>query len=113
MKEEQQRIAIAEACPNLFDIHETYASELSDGKLRKYMTYKGEGVSGDEIDPLSDLNAMHEAEKVLMPAQRRDYASCLHPRSTFNHMDADFEVAHATAAQRAEAFLKTLNLWQE
>ena len=50
-------------------------------------------------DYLNDLNAMHEAEKVLNDHQWDDYICQL------GH------AMGATAAQRAEAFLKTLNLW--
>ena len=47
----------------------------------------------------TDLNAMHEAEKVLTDHQWDDYICQL------GH------AMGATAAQRAEAFLKTLKLW--
>lgn len=75
------------------------------------------------IDPLpdylNDLNAMHEAESqfettgqalefiaqlkgvILRHAGLRPDGHCGHWRIT-----------HATAAQRAEAFLRTLNLWK-
>lgn len=58
-------------------------------------------------DYLKDLNAMHEAEKVLNDDQWSTYADLL--RLECGHC---FRLAAATAKQRAEAFLKTLNLWQ-
>lgn len=72
-------------------------------------------------DPLSDLNAMHETEKVLSkerPAnggmfseQTQRYHSHLVTLTTASKWDSYIPAVHATAAQRAEAFLKTLNLW--
>ena len=52
-----------------------------------------------------DLNACHEMEKALSTAQlQREYADILD----------DGNGGHfATAAQRSEAFLRTLGLWEE
>ena len=61
-------------------------------------------------DYLNDLNAMHEAEKVLDQMQARTYADHL----ADSEQDGTWAGCHMwsqTAAQRAEAFLKTLNLW--
>jgi hypothetical protein len=49
-------------------------------------------------DYLNDLNAMHEAEKTLPDNLFVQYANKIPPC--------------ATARQRAEVFLKTLNLWK-
>ena len=60
----------------------------------------------------TDLNAMHEAEKVLI---KNDFTSDL-------YLDYLMEVVmaapaglsnHATARERAEAFLRTLSKWEE
>jgi hypothetical protein len=67
-------------------------------------------------DYLNDLNAMHEVEMHIAPdwdtyfeqlikIRWRDAQPDRHPR--------DLSPASATAAQRAEAFLKTLNLWNQ
>ena len=56
-------------------------------------------------DYLNDLNAMHEAEKSLTPEQRSDYHSLLLSSGYMAAIDA-------TAAQRAEAFLRALGQWQ-
>ena len=59
-------------------------------------------------DYINDLNAMHEAEKMFRNAIYCRYISEL----------CDLAIKEnncmymATAAQRAEAFLKTLNLWK-
>lgn len=64
-----------------------------------------------------DLNAMHEAEKALKGAAIYSYfdrlvgeiaGSCSDPR----HCDYP-KVVSATAAQRREAFLKTIGKWKE
>ena len=61
----------------------------------------------------TDLNAMHEAEKVLAPKNWNNFAE-----NWWNYCkllrghDAD-EAIHATARHRAEAFLKTLGKWEE
>jgi hypothetical protein len=66
--------------------------------------YKGQWIV---FDPLSDLNAMHEAEKVLVE----------HPGLYWFALAKVVggslkDIACATASQRAEAFLRTLNLWR-
>ena len=97
---QSQRIEIAEAWPHL-------CCKDIDGN------YVWRGRSPEEkFDPLSDLNAMHEAEKVLTPEQQTDYCSQLY-FVTFKPgaKDRDWQAVSATAAQRAEAFLRTLNLW--
>lgn len=53
------------------------------------------------------LNAMHEAEKVLSPEQWLSYWSFLGVKLQ------DLSILHATARQRAEAFLRTLSLWKD
>ncbi len=57
---------------------------------------------------LNDLNAMHEAEKVLTIEQQRHYAEEL-GRS----YDGSFLHVTASAAQRAKTLLKALELWKE
>jgi hypothetical protein len=56
-------------------------------------------------DYLNDLNAMHEAEKVLDYNQLREMEDSV----SFQFAVYPF---HATAPQRAEAFLRTLELWK-
>jgi hypothetical protein len=57
------------------------------------------------MDFCRDLNAMHEAEKELTVEQWHDYV---------DFMPSRWECAvHATARQRAEAFLRTLGKWEE
>ena len=105
MNPEQQRIAIAEAC-----------GKWHSGWPHEYMN------QADRLrhipDYLNDLNAMHEAEKVLTKANWGGYAAELyritdahnHGISPNHHWLA---VAFSTAAQRAEAFLRTIGKWEE
>jgi hypothetical protein len=72
----------------------------------------------DIPDYFNDLNAMHEAEKVLTKANWGGYAAELyritdahnHGISPNHHWLA---VAFSTASQRAEAFLRTIGKWKE
>jgi hypothetical protein len=67
-------------------------------------------------DYLNDLNAMHEAEKVLTAKQSSAYWCILQsigkPWPEKGKGAIFWQSTHATAAQRAEALLKTLNLWE-
>ena len=99
MNNEKQRIAIAEACgwkPNPF------IRDMS-----------GQVFPQSPPDYLNDLNAMHEAEKMLTEHQWDEYERVLRlvcdGCSYFE--GAGKELLHATAAQRAEAFLRTLGKW--
>ena len=62
-----------------------------------------------------DLNAMHAAEKWMHKNKSLktfwDYAEEL-GKITPSHLGTD-SVIHATAAQRAEAFLRTIGQWEE
>lgn len=82
------------------------------------------GKKEDLPNYLNDLNAMHQAEKVLNDDQLNDYAHhVIHlkipcPDGTVDDWDLFEEygwsgLLRATATQRAEAFLRTLNLWKE
>lgn len=59
----------------------------------------------------NDLNAMHEAEEVL--TDRLGYLIELGGCVQDAAVEDWWLVAHATAAQRAEAFLKTIGKWEE
>jgi len=104
MKPELQRIAIARRCGTIQTLGQALAG----------------GWDGEDTTPnyLNDLNAMHEAEKAIPCEKAGIY---------FNHLreicwrvatrDKDLwyqgQMLFATASQRAEAFLKTFNLWIE
>jgi len=99
MTPEQQRIAIAESCG---------WTECVNNPAR------GRGLLGlppqssflgltSVPDYLNDLNDMHEAEKVLTADQWYKYDRLMPLR--------DPQKIHSPAAQRAEAFLRTIGKW--
>lgn len=98
MNKEEQRIAIAEACGwrCTAAFKEAFACWVKpDG-----MDHQTELLP----DYLANLNAMHEAEKILTADQWYEYDRLMPLR--------DPQKMHATAAQRAEAFLKTIDKWE-
>ncbi len=111
MTPEAQRIAIAEACPKVFNIVQTTFNG------RQVHWRLNDGCDGIRVDPLSDLNAMHQAEETLTHTQRENYSNALSNLLEMGYCgeyDAieSFNCYHATAAQRAEAFLRSLNLFE-
>ena len=119
MSPEKQRIAIAKACG--------YTNVHSFNRHQEGSYHKDGAIVGDKDgltkryipDYLGDLNALAKAEKVLTIEQRWEYVTRLRSSSLMALRFAgdsaldDFDFCHATAAQRAEAFLRTLNLWEE
>ena len=57
-----------------------------------------------------DLNAMHEAEKAFTSVQCSFYTYSM--REVITKHDASRRTWHATACQRAEAFLRTVGKWR-
>lgn len=105
MSPQAQRVAIAEACPDIFERHSTWDYVTNTYPI--FLTYRGAGIEGAQIDPLADLNACHEMEKVLTDShQKHKYASLLGRHDYW-------ALIHATPEKRAWAFLRTLNLWDD
>ena len=98
MTPEQQRIAIAVACRGVF---------VDDS-----WHYPNGAKAIITPDYLNDLNAMHEAEKKLTLKQQMLYQGMI-GKVTGNKCPALFGQIHATATQRAEAFLRTIGKWKE
>lgn len=124
MTHDEINIAIAEAC-GLFKI-EPLRRTTRKGKLDPngvVLWYCEEHHGGAATyaripNYCHDLNAMHEAEKLLETAdqQNRYYAEIAN--ITWCNLETGnrqvvFNQLTATAHQRAEAFLRTLNLWTE
>ena len=108
MNTEKQRIAIAEACG-----WKEIADWGAGGINGKHPTEPWVEVIPDY---LADLNAMHEAEKVLTVGQRIEYVRDIGFIFTGRNERAipDWWMIHeATAAQRAEAFLRTIGKWED
>ena len=111
MTPEAQRIAIAEACgwTATVDDDQFWRATRADGSMTSDLWCSMSSVWNVGIpDYLNDLNAMHEAEKVLTNEQLEVYCNILHKP---NH--GVYWAIHATAAQRAEAFLRTIGKWKE
>lgn len=107
MNPERQRIAIAEACG--------WKTGYRDPEAWHPLP-----------DYLNDLNAMHEAEKFILSTDLYiQYVNYLFRSVGINRTyymgaapevfpaDRQFAVFHATASQRAEAFLRTIGKWEE
>jgi hypothetical protein len=99
VKPEQQRIAIAEACGIVSRDHWGPLYKTPQGAVR------------DCPDYLNDLNAMHEAEKVFLKMETLCFWETYSNRLTSSLGWID--IFHATAAQRAEAFLRTIGKWED
>jgi len=120
MTPEQQRIAIAEACGwTQCEYVESIglAKGMPGNNTPSYGTY--ENGMAQLPDYLVDLNAMHEAEQTLWQknwASRHDFvdklARILSPTHG-HHQQSGLDLLDATAAERAEAFLRTMNKWKE
>lgn len=128
MNAQAQRIAIAEACGFKPVKRRKYAGQSNVIGWEKVNPVHG---CKDFIrypiqlpDYLNSLDLMHEAEKTLSPREREVYASILSGDPTVPSPDSyigyiEFPAAdvfeafiHASAAQRAEAFLRTLGKWE-
>ena len=96
---------IAEACP-------TVAGVWSDGELRWDSKLR---LVPTCFDPVNDLNAMHEAEKVLTSwtDENAFQVNLLKSSGGLPSQGFCWLICHATARQRAEAFLRTLGKWKE
>lgn len=106
MTHDEMRIAVAEA-------HGYKQYHEKGGTDRGITDWEGYDPTGkfvifeDLPDYPNDLNAMHEAEKVLTNDQREDYMNWL------GTCDTEWNSIHATAAQRREAFLRTIGKWKQ
>jgi hypothetical protein len=66
------------------------------------------------MDFCSDLNAMHEAEMRLTKEQVREYQTYMYDMACeIDNTCGRWMPYSATARQRAEAFLRTLDKWEE
>ena len=105
MSPDSQRIAIAEACG--------IVSKDKWGSL--YKTPRG--ILRDCPDYLADLNAMREAEATMNLTDKYQYGKAI---CKIMNIDTDggldvvdiYYAIHASAAQRAEAFLRTIGKWE-
>jgi hypothetical protein len=111
MNADKQRIAITK-----WDGWETagnYACSLSENVF--YGQNKSKGIQWARCpDYLNDLNAIHKAVLKLDDLQAVEFCFALQKVVCGGYsMVTGPLVVNATAAQRCEALLKTLNLWTE
>jgi len=100
MTPEKQRIAIAEAC----------------GTMQWSYALPQKCVAASVPEYLNDLNAMHEAENNLEGMNKAEFAVQLCRVAGKDWPNGigggSFTHVHTTAAQRAEAFLRTIGKWE-
>lgn len=140
MTETEQRIAIAEVCgwkwyrrlatgpweakPHRALYHPTIVPEyvatlqpadMTERQCNEEFIWR-EGMVPDYP---KDLNAMYDAEGVLTLEQLVAYAETLCSLTSseetcdLNPSLAEYNLLHATASQRAEAFLRAIGKWKE
>jgi hypothetical protein len=111
-------IAIAEACG-----YKNVAIRMTEGTIRVITGFKHHTFDEEIPDYCNDLNAMHEAEKMLTKEQLYNYGNKLDritlPKTSMEMCYIESPEAGmypdlfcATAAQRARAFLETLKEWE-
>lgn len=118
MKGTEINVAIAEACgwkccePRPRVVDSPYARWMKGDNLREFRNLP---------NYCHDLNAMQEAEKILVEQNRYgDYMNALMAKvcsdadEPFNHdTETVWGCFHATARQRSEAFLRTIGKWKD
>ena len=112
MDTNDQRIAIAEVCGWKVITDSKGTHNIPPNTTIIEFMGMGEPIL-DLPDYLNNLNDMHEAESIIYPHWDTYFSMLIDNRyrDANGHHPADLSPARATAAQRAEAFLKTLNLW--
>jgi len=119
MTDDQIRIAIAESCG--WRLVEGY---YKDGSVAGKSWVRPDGIGMPLPDYPNDLNAMHEAEAALKPELftiyddrlgAAVYGDCglILPSTGDPYKKLNRWKFHATARQRAEAYLKTIGKWIE
>lgn len=103
MSPEKQRIAIAETCGYRKGESKPLWWACPSGQ-----PFKACGIK-DLPDYLNDLDAMHEAESTLTPQQHTQFRDELWSACAQNWR----HTYSSTAAQRAEAFLRTIGKWED
>jgi len=98
MSPEAQRIAIAEAC---------------GWRCTNEGWVNADNTEDCLPDFLNDLNAIHEAEAHNIKQLQNSYGLAICEACDAEKPCSGWDYLHATAAQRAEAFLKTIGKWEE
>ena len=110
MTAEQQRIKIAEACGWKTETRRAMGYGGVTNAIQYY--WEKNGCIDTLPDYCNDLNAMHTVEQSLTDEMKREYIKQL--VAVVNESEwSKWPTAHATATQRAEAFLRTLDKWED
>lgn len=105
LSDSEKRVKIAEACG--WTKHRYFKNALGDMTQDWIHPIHGSCAQWELPDYLGSLDAMHSAEKVLTQTQRHKYLQVLD--RMFDDPDCiDWPLVHATAAQRADAFLAVI-----
>jgi hypothetical protein len=127
MTPEKQRVAIAKFCGWKYCDAFLGQDKMSGGRSKGWKPGQiHEGFVSILPDYLHDLNAMHEAEKFLTPTQEEHYVERLSgalmsaayendddERWLKSNLSSTDSTYRATAPQRAEALLHTINKWKD
>lgn len=117
MTPEAQRIAIAETLGWKGPFHPENIAGMegwwSQHRGTWWINPEGERVMASSVpDFLNDLNAMNRAEKAAFDGSEELWERYLDIELPPICENGETPTECATAAQRAEAFLRTLNLWK-
>jgi hypothetical protein len=121
MTQEQKRIAIAEVCGWKFHppTEHLYSKQEKADAIMCWVRPGNDPWLMERVpDYFNDLNACHEMEEVLNAGQINAYLGKLYENTKPAKVGSiPWEIicarvaVHATAAERAEAFGRALNLW--
>jgi hypothetical protein len=106
MTNKKINIAIAEHFG--WRIAERVPPELKEDATSCWIRPNGDEWQEENLPNYCDLNAMHEAEKIgqsMVDGFWTAYSAGL-------KLSGAIQITHATASQRAEAFLKTIGKWE-
>jgi len=111
MTPEKQRIAIAEACGWRIERRDItgYSVWEPGAEVPAQLT---NNLENKLPDYLSDLNAMHEAELAMFGKDWDEEPWARYKDCLYQVIELHRHVLNATAAQRAEAFLRTIGKWE-
>jgi hypothetical protein len=123
MTPEAQRIAIAEACGwteilrPCDDAYHYLPTDTLGFVMGRVCGIRPRGIHIENAAPLpdylNDLNEMHEAEKVLTEKGANAWFVYIEMIVRLNATPFEHStIVHATAAQRAEALLRTIGKWE-
>ena len=114
MTDEQINAAIAEACGWKLQCSPEHQKATEGWQFGHTFAINpsNEVVSRNSIpNYCTDLNAMHEAEEMLPDEIWLEYSDNIQPLRSVSAWVKSY--LHLTARQRAEAFLRTLDKWEE